>query len=113
MILELGDGRELKLPDEMEDEHARQLKGFILATEERAVKAEERADLLRTEMVGLREEMKALRVPQPAVTQSDEGAVIRHAELLAALDRVEKAVSSERELIPNDFGDGAYSRLKR
>ena len=56
MILELGDGRELHLPDDMDDEHARQMKAFILATEERARNAERDVQALRGEMVAMRNE---------------------------------------------------------
>lgn len=125
MILELGDGREIQLPDEMEDEQARQLKGFILGAEERAKIAEKSERLHREEMVGMRkelagmrDEMKSMRAmkpaPQAAAPVADDGlAAARHKEMLDALERLTAAVYADRVLLPDEYGEGARSRVVR
>lgn len=77
MILDLGDGRELPLPDEMSDETARQLKRLILSLEERARVAE--ADVRR-----VMDELAAAR--QPAQSAKD-GTVEAIQALQAAIER--------------------------
>ncbi len=58
MILELGNGREMKLPDDMDDEVARQLGKLILSTEKRAQEAEDRARTLEAQFGQLKAEVK-------------------------------------------------------
>jgi hypothetical protein len=69
MILELGDGRELKLPDDMLDETARQLKQLILTLEGRAFTAESQARTLRDEMAALRQQFNNIQAAPPAEVQ--------------------------------------------
>lgn len=110
MILELGDGREIPLPDEMSDETARQLKRLILALEERARTAEATVEALRAEFARVR--------------SSYDGAVATNDALAAALtenrrfqEETNKLLrsllmveSADRMLITDGIG-GARSRV--
>lgn len=64
MILDLGNGREMRLPDDMDEEVARQLGKLILATEKRAQDAEDRVRMLETQFAQLKNEVRATPVPQ-------------------------------------------------
>lgn len=106
MILELGDGRELKLPDEMDDETARQLKTLILACETRAREAETRAERIAAEMVALRQDFSVLASrPVPEFPRQDNSDVVR------ALQALEAAVRADRVMVPDDFGEFTRSRV--
>lgn len=103
MILELGGGRELKLPDDMDEEIARQLGKLILATEQRAADAEKG-------MQSLREEVQALRTktdtPAPQIDLSSIVTVIKEGQmrlekLMTDLIKVE---SADRVLVEDDLG---------
>ena len=109
MILELGDGREVKLPDEMADESARLLKRLILGAEERAQVAEHSVRLLRDEMAALRQQMDAvvLQVPDTgaaaAVTALQE-------ELRQGVARIVEASLADRLLVKDEVGNAVRSR---
>ena len=110
MILELGDGRELQLPDELSDEFARQLKKLILETEQRAATAEAEVRALRDEMDILR---KSVRDSSTKMAPTDDTVKAIHTlqnGLLDALARIERATSADREIVPDQFGD--YTRSK-
>lgn len=107
MILEFGDGRELNLPDDMEDETARQLKAFILALEDRARVAENDARALRADVAAMRNEVvalmsratltaDALKLLQDAITQSA-------AQIVAA-------TKADREIVDETTGERIRSR---
>lgn len=107
MILELDDGRELRLPDEMPDETARQLKALILALEGRARTAESDVRMLRDEMAALR------RTAEGSAASNDRTANALAAvsrDIIAALRRVEAAALADREMVPNELGDMTRSR---
>lgn len=111
MILELGDGRELKLPDDMDEEIARQLGKLILATEQRATAAEQG-------MQKLREEVQALRTktdtPAPQIDLSSIVAAVKEsgARTEAMLSRVLSAVSADRIMTTDETG-APRSRIVR
>lgn len=106
MILELGDGRELQLPDDMADETARQLKRLILTCEERASVAERHAVALQDEVTHLRAEIQALAArPMPEMPKFD------NREVVQALWRVEKALRADRVLLTDEL-DRPISRVK-
>jgi hypothetical protein len=119
VILELGDGREFHLPDEMEDEYARQLKRFILGAEERARAAEAEVAALREEMATWRQAAGSARQQTLA---EDTTARAMHTEMLAsairelqtamlaALARVERAALADRQMVMDEFGE--YTRSK-
>lgn len=111
MILELGDGRELKLPDDMDEEIARQLGKLILVTERRAMDAEQG-------MQALREEVQALRAkadtPAPQIDLAPVAAAIKEsgARVEAMLSRVLAAVSADRIMTTDETG-APRSRIVR
>lgn len=111
MILELGGGRELKLPDDMDEEIARQLGKLILATEQRAKDAEQG-------LQGLREEVQALRAkadtPAPQIDLAPLAATIKegNARTEAMLSRVLSAVSADRIMTTDETG-APRSRIAR
>jgi hypothetical protein len=106
VILELGDGRELSLPDEMPDETARQLKRLILGAEERARAAEARAEVIAAEMVALRRDFSVIAArPAPEFPRQD------NSDVVAALRALEAAVRADRILVPDEFGESARSRI--
>lgn len=111
MILELGDGRELKLPDDMDEEIARQLGKLILVTEQRAAAAEQG-------MLELREEVQALRTktdtPAPQIDLAPIAAAIKegNARAEAMLLRVLSAVSADRIMTTDETG-APRSRIVR
>lgn len=99
MILELGDGREIQLPDEMSDETARQIKRLILALEERTRAAESEARLLRDEMVNLRAVVTAPKdYPEPEQMAPHLVEIIRLLRQLVAVE------SADRMLVTDDIG---------
>lgn len=106
MILELGDGRELKLPDEVSDEFARQLKALILACEGRARDAEARAERIAAEMAALRQDFATLVArPMPEFPRQD------NSDVVAALKALEAAVRADRVMVADDFGEFTRSRV--
>lgn len=110
MILELGDGREVKLPDEMNDESARLLKRLILGAEERARVAEGEVRLLRDEMTALR-----AHVASVAGAQQDHRAIVMaigqmHSGLAEGLGRVTAAARADRMMVRDEMGEMTRSR---
>jgi hypothetical protein len=115
MILDLGNGRELKLPDDTSDETARQLGRLILVLEDRAIAAERTAADLQTQIDELRREVR-----QPVMAEDDDEddneddapedaalvAAIQKMEeaLTARLDRVVRATLADRIMVPDELG---------
>lgn len=110
MILELGDGRELCLPDEMPDETARQLKALILATEGRARAAESETRLLRDEMAALRQSFSAVSQKADAANSTAQAVAEASRAIVAALARVERAALADRRMMPDEFGEYTMSK---
>ena len=110
MILELGDGRELLLPDEVSDEFARQLKKLILETERRAATAEADVQKLRDEMAILRKTVGESSVKAASVDNTAQAIRSLQSDLLSALARIERATSADRQIVPDEFGE--YTRSK-
>jgi len=109
MILELGDGRELHLPDEMDDEAARQLKAFILAGDEQKRAAQADAHSMRAEMVAMRNEVLAAKnqsvLAAEALKSLQETFAQGMSQLLAA-------VSADREIV-DETGERIRSRIAK
>lgn len=110
MILELGDGREVTLPDQMNDETARQLKRLILGAEEHARAAESHARTLSDEMVALRAHVASI-----AGAQQDHRAIVMaigqmHEGLTQSLGQVSAAARADRMMVRDEFGDMTRSR---
>lgn len=109
MILELGDGRELRLPDEVSDEFARQLKSFILGHEERAKASETAIESLRGELASMRAAsagqntagLEAALLQTQQAAQANAESIRRNASILQQILRI---VSSDRVLIKDEFG---------
>ena len=104
MILELDDGRELNLPDEMDEETARQLGKMILALEKRAQEAEDRARSLEVQFAQLKNEVRA-----PAVESSDDEAVIAainamRREIAAGLAKSAALAAADRVIVYDSLG---------
>lgn len=111
MILELGNGREMKLPDDMDDEVARQLGKLILVTEQRATDAEKGMQSLREEVQALRTKTDTPTAQQdlsPIVAAIQEG----NARVEAMLLRVLSAVSADRIMTTDETG-APRSRIVR
>ncbi len=109
MILELEDGRELRLPDEMPDETARQLKRLILALEERARTAESDARTLRDEMAGLRRQVET-RVAAPADTSVVDALRALQDSLETGVRRIVNAQLADRKLVFDATGEPTHSK---
>lgn len=99
MILELGGGRELKLPDEMSDETARQLGKLIVGLEQRAKDAEDRAEDLARQFAELANR-PALEYPKH--DNSDVVAAVR--ELVPLLKQVIAVESADRIIVHDETG---------
>lgn len=113
MILDLGNGRELKLPDDTSDETARQLGRLILVLEDRAIAAERTAANLQTQIDELRREVrKPVEVEDDDVEDDD---VPEDAALVAAIQQLEvslakrmdkmiQAALADRVMVPDELG---------
>lgn len=113
MILDLGNGRELKLPDDTSDETARQLGRLILVLEDRAIAAERTAADLQAQIDELRREVR-----QPVMAEDDdedEDDAPEDAALVAAIqkmedslakrmDRMIQAALADRVMVPDELG---------
>ena len=108
MILELGEGRELQLPDEMSDESARMIKRLILVCEERAATAEAQVRMLQDEMAAMRKQFEAVQ----AQGNEAQAYAIRelHTSLGEGIKKIVAAVRADRVMVPNEFGE--YTRSK-
>lgn len=111
MILELGEGREIKLPDDTDEETARQIGRLILVTERRAAAAEARADRLEAEIATLRQRVDAFAAPR------DDGVLAAVADmparLASLLERVAAAAEADRVLVKDEFGEATRSKIVR
>lgn len=113
MILDLGNGRELQLPDDTSDETARQLGRLILVLEDRAIAAERTAADLQTQIDELRREVrKPVEVDQE---DDDEDDAPEDAALVAAIQKLEdslakrldnmlRATLADRIMVPDELG---------
>ena len=113
MILDLGNGRELQLPDDTSDETARQLGRLILVLEDRAIAAERTAADLQQQIDELRREVrKPVEVDQE---DDDEDDAPEDAALVAAIqkledslakrmDRMIQAALADRVMVPDELG---------
>jgi hypothetical protein len=113
MILDLGNGRELKLPDDTSDETARQLGRLILVLEDRAIAAERTAADLQQQIDELRREVrKPVEVDQE---DDDEDDAPEDAALVAAIEKLEvslakrldnmlRATLADRIMVPDELG---------
>lgn len=113
MILDLGNGRELQLPDDTSDETARQLGRLILVLEDRAIAAEKTASDLQQQIDELRREVrKPVEVDQE---DDDEDDTPEDAALVAAIQKLEdslakrmdkmiQAALADRVMVPDELG---------
>ena len=113
MILDLGNGRELQLPDDTSDETARQLGRLILVLEDRAIVAERTAADLQQQIDELRREVrKPVEVDQE---DDDEDDAPEDAALVAAIQKLEdslakrldnmlRATLADRIMVPDELG---------
>lgn len=103
MILELGDGRELHLPDEMDDEAARRMKLLILGNEQSAREA-------RAELAAMRVEMAAMRNEVAAAMNIAKAFDALRETLEQGVKRIVKAQLADRVVVPDASGE--YTRSK-
>lgn len=113
MILELDDNRQIKLPDDMDEEVARQIGRLILETERRAVRAEKRADAFEAELATLRQRVDTLSAPAPADDGLREAVASLQSRLSSLLERVVSAVEADRVLARDEFGETTRSKIVR
>jgi hypothetical protein len=107
MILEIDDTRSLRLPDDTPDETARQIKRLILATEERARAAEHNFALLHDELTALRAHVNN----STASNASHNDSIRAMCDVLAqGLQRVERAVLADRQMMADESGEYTRSR---
>jgi len=113
MILDLGNGRELKLPDDTSDETARQLGRLILVLEDRAIAAERMTAELQTQIDELRREVrKPVEVDQEDDDEDDtpeDAALVAaiqqlEASLAKRMDKMTQAVLADRVMVPDALG---------
>jgi len=112
MILELSNGRELKLPDEMDDDTARMIGKLILTLEKRAEDAENDVKALRGEMAALRDEVQARPVAEPQEKDTSEADAIRalRADLNKGIKQLIQAQLADRVMMADEFGEMTKSR---
>jgi len=108
MILELTDGRELQLPDEMPDETARMLGKLILRLEKRTQEAEAVVETLQAEIAALRDR-PAPEAPAPDTSVAEAMAELR-ADLNRGFTQMIRAQLADRILVPDEFGEMTRSR---
>jgi hypothetical protein len=112
VILELGDGREVRLPDSMDDETARQLKRLLLGGEERAAAAEARASALEQRMAALEARKPVDLAPLTAAIGEMHRSVVNGNESIAsALARIERVAGADREMVADEYGEMRRSRI--
>lgn len=115
MILDLGNGRELKLPDDTSDETARQLGRLILVLEDRAIAAERTAADLQTQIDELRREVrKPVEVEDDDEDDSEDDepgddalvlAIQKMEDSLAKrMDKMLRATLADRIMVPDELG---------
>jgi len=109
MILDLGNGRELQLPDDTSDETARQLGRLILVLEDRAIAAERTAADLQQQIDELRREVRQ-PVAAPVEDDAPEDAALVAAiqkmedSLAKRLDNMLRATLADRIMVPDELG---------
>lgn len=119
MILDMEDGREIRLPDEVSDEFARALKQLILTNEARARDAEARAETrardAEARVARLERDLHALIArpgPQPLdITPILAALRANHSEQMAALKALERAIRADRVMVMDEFGEYTRSRI--
>lgn len=115
MILDLGNGRELKLPDDTSDETARQLGRLILVLEDRAIAAERTAADLQTQIDELRREVrKPVEMEDDDEDDSEDDEPEDDALVLAIqkmedslakrMDKMLRATLADRIMVPDELG---------
>lgn len=111
MILDLGNGRELQLPDDTSDETARQLGRLILVLEDRAIAAERTAADLQKQIDELRREVrKPVEVDDDSENDAPEDAALVTAiqkmedSLAKRLDNMLRATLADRIMVPDELG---------
>ena len=109
MILDLGNGRELQLPDDTSDETARQLGRLILVLEDRAIAAERMTAELQAQIDELRREVRQ-PVAAPVEDDAPEDAALVAAiqkmedSLAKRLDNMLRATLADRIMVPDELG---------
>ena len=109
MILDLGNGRELQLPDDTSDETARQLGRLILVLEDRAIAAERTAADLQQQIDELRREVRKpveVEVEDDAPEDAALVTAIQKLEdsLAKRMDRMIQAALADRVMVPDELG---------
>jgi hypothetical protein len=103
VILELGDGRSFHLPDEMDDEAARQIKTFILVTEEEKRTAQAEVRAMRAEVTAMRSEVveatKRGELNAAALKALQDSFAQGMAQLVASIDADREIVDETGERI--------------
>jgi outer membrane protein TolC len=107
VILELGDGRELHLPDEMEDESARQLKAFILASEDGRKEAVQAVQSAHADMAAMRNEVIAAKKQSELTAEALKALQDSFTQGMAQLTA---AISADREIV-DETGERIRSRM--
>ena len=103
MILDLGNGREMRLPDDMDEEVARQLGKLILGNEQRAQDAEDRVRSLEAQFAQLKNEVRTAPAPQdlaPMIEAIQQG----NARLEKMMVQMINAQMADRVMITDDVG---------
>ena len=104
MILDLGNGRELKLPDDTSDETARQLGRLILVLEDRAVAAEGKAAALQGQIDELRREVRD-RPELPGAAPDLAPAIADLKRVLTVrTDQMLRAILADRVIVYDSLG---------
>lgn len=103
MILEIGDGREIKLPDECSDEFARALKLMILRLEERARDAEATTARRDADVSALRQQLDNV-LATPKETGVVEAVNAMRAEMQQGFARLFAAQMAETRFVLDEVG---------
>ncbi len=108
MILELGNGRELRLPDSMDDDTAKTLGQWILMLEKRADDAEYRAKAIE-------DEYRSKAMDKPLVVTESEAAkeIAELRKEMAAMMSQLVALASADRMIVYDAAGSPRSRIVR
>ena len=109
MILDLGNGRELQLPDDTSDETARQLGRLILVLEDRAIAAESKAVDLQSQIDDLRREVRKPAEVEVEDDAPEDAALVAAIEKLEAtlarrMDKMIQAALADRVMVPDELG---------